>query len=89
VLARSALGPAQLEARNPNNAGGDITGGAFSGVRAFLRPLVTLNPYATPNPAVFLCSSATPPGPGVHGMCGYHAARTVLRRVFGRTPAVR
>jgi phytoene dehydrogenase-like protein len=88
VLARVASGPAQLEARNPNNVGGDITGGAFSGYRAFFRPLLTANPYATPDPGIFLCSSATPPGPGVHGMCGYHAARSALRRVFGRTGAL-
>jgi phytoene dehydrogenase-like protein len=88
VIGRAAAGAAQLEARNPNNAGGDIAGGAFSGHRAFFRPVNTPVPYATPNPAIFLCSSSTPPGPGVHGMCGYHAARVVLHRVFGRTAAL-
>jgi len=88
VLARVALGPAQLEARNANDVGGDIAGGAFSGYRAFFRPVLSLNPYATPNRAIFLCSAATPPGPGVHGMCGYHAARTALHRVFRGAPAL-
>jgi phytoene dehydrogenase-like protein len=84
VLARSASGTADIEARNANNVGGDIAGGAFGGHRALFRPLIKAVPYATPDPEIFLCSSATPPGPGVHGMCGYHAARTVLHRVFGR-----
>jgi phytoene dehydrogenase-like protein len=83
VLARATAGPADIEARNPNNVGGDIAGGSFTGRQAFFRPVFARVPYATPDPAVYLCSSATPPGPGVHGMCGYHAARTVLDRVFG------
>jgi len=84
VLARAASGPAELEARNANNIGGDIAGGAFSGLQTFFRPVLAAVPYATPDRTVYLCSSATPPGPGVHGMCGYHAARVALRRVFGR-----
>jgi len=84
VLARAASGPAELESRNRNNVGGDIAGGEFSGHRAFFRPLLAAVPYATPDPAIYLCSSSTPPGPGVHGMCGYHAARVALRRVFGK-----
>ena len=87
VIARAVSGPAEIEARNANDVGGDIACGTFSGYRAFLRPLITAVPYATPNPSIYLCSSATPPGPGVHGMCGYHAARTVLRRVFGKSTA--
>ncbi len=64
--------------------GGDMAGGA-NDLRQFLfRPVMRWNPYATPNPKLFLCSSSTPPGGGVHGMCGFHAARTVLKRVFGR-----
>jgi len=82
VIARNVAGPAEIERRNANDVGGDIAGGAFGGYRAFFRPLIRAVPYATPHPAVFLCSSATPPGPGVHGMCGYHAARVVARRVF-------
>jgi phytoene dehydrogenase-like protein len=84
VLARSTAGPPQLEARNPNLAGGDIAGGAFGGRQGLFRPVVAAVPYATPDPSVFLCSSSTPPGPGVHGLCGFHAARVALRRVFGR-----
>ncbi|HKR97987.1 MAG TPA: FAD-dependent oxidoreductase, partial [Candidatus Dormibacteraeota bacterium] len=82
VLARRAAGPAEIERRNRNDVGGDIGGGAFGWHRAFFRPLLQRVPYATPDPSLFLCSSATPPGPGVHGMCGYHAAQVVLRRVF-------
>jgi phytoene dehydrogenase-like protein len=87
VLARAAAGPRDIEARNPNNVGGDIAGGRFAGLQTFFRPVLSRNPYATPDPSIYLCSSATPPGPGVHGMCGYHAANTTLRRVFGRSPA--
>jgi phytoene dehydrogenase-like protein len=79
VLARSARGPAQVEAENPNYVGGDINGGAADLRQVLARPAVRLNPYATPNPRIFLCSSSTPPGGGVHGMCGYHAARAALR----------
>jgi phytoene dehydrogenase-like protein len=84
VLARATAGPSQLEARNPNLAGGDIAAGAFAGRQALFRPVVSPAPYSTPDPAIFLCSSSTPPGPGVHGLCGYHAARAALRRVFGK-----
>ena len=83
VLARTATGPTQLAARNPNLVGGDIAGGPSDGLHLIFRPTFSPVPYATPDPAVFLCSSATPPGPGVHGMCGYHAAMLALRRVFG------
>lgn len=87
VLARAAAGPADVEARNANYVGGDISSGGMRGLQAVCRPRMALVPYATPNPAVFLCSSATPPGPGVHGMCGYRAAQVVLRRAFGRRGA--
>ncbi len=80
VLARTARGPAQLEAENPNYVGGDINCGAASLRQVLARPVARLSPYRTPNPKVFLCSAATPPGGGVHGMCGYHAARAVLRQ---------
>ena len=79
VLARATRGPAQLEAENPNYVGGDIAGGLASLRQVLARPVVRRNPYATPNPRVFICSSSTPPGGGVHGMCGYHAARAALR----------
>ena len=80
VLARHAMGPAALEAHNPNLVGGDFTGGAATIAQLVARP--TWRTYRTPVPWLFLCSAATPPGGGVHGMCGYHAAQTVLRRVF-------
>ena len=84
ILARRTTSPAQLAAYNPTMIGGDMAGGQ-NDLRQFLfRPIPRLNPYATPNRRLFLCSSSTPPGGGVHGMCGFHAARTVLRRVFGR-----
>ncbi|GAA1695549.1 NAD(P)/FAD-dependent oxidoreductase [Fodinicola feengrottensis] len=83
VLARSVRGPAALEAANRNYLGGDIACGAFRGTQLLFRPIPVPVPYATPDPRIFLCSAATPPGPGVHGMCGWHAARTALRRVFG------
>jgi phytoene dehydrogenase-like protein len=69
---------AQMELRNSNLIGGDITGGAQMLSQLFARPVASLNPYRTPIPNVYLCSSSTPPGGGVHGMCGYHAARAVL-----------
>jgi phytoene dehydrogenase-like protein len=87
VLARAVTTPTDIEAGNPNNVGGDIAGGRCDGLRLLLRPVPVPVPYATPDPAIYLCSSATPPGPGVHGMCGYHAARAALRRVFGASAA--
>jgi phytoene dehydrogenase-like protein len=80
VLARSILDPAALEAQNPNYVGGDIAGGSADLRQLFARPVARPNPYRTPIDGVYLCSSSTPPGGGVHGMCGYHAARAALRR---------
>jgi phytoene dehydrogenase-like protein len=82
VLARSAWGPPQLEAHNRSMVDGDIAGGTFRGRQVLFRPVIARVPYATPDPSIFLCSAATPPGPGVHGMGGYHAARLALHRVF-------
>ena len=79
VLARHTMNTAQLQAYNPNLVGGDINGGAATLGQLFTRPVARLVPYATPDPRVFLCSSSTPPSGGVHGMCGYHAARAALR----------
>ncbi|MFC9286623.1 phytoene desaturase family protein [Streptomyces sp. NPDC057052] len=81
VLARAIAGPAELAARNANYVGGDIGTGAASGLQLLLRPGLSLSPYSTPHPAVFICSSATPPGPGVHGMSGHNAAKAVWRRL--------
>jgi phytoene dehydrogenase-like protein len=80
VLARSALGPGEMQARNPNYVGGDINGGAANLRQLLVRPAARLSPYATPLDGVYLCSSSTPPGGGVHGMCGWHAAQAALRR---------
>ena len=78
VVARHTMGPAAIEAYNANNIGGDVAAGAGD-VRQFLaRPMLARHPWRTALPGVYLCSAATPPGPGVHGMCGWHAARTVL-----------
>lgn len=81
VLARATAGPPELAARNPNYVGGDIACGAARGLQLLLRPRLSLRPYDTPHPAVFLCSAATPPGPGVHGMSGHNAAKAVWRRL--------
>ncbi len=83
ILARHTMGPAQAEAYNPNYVGGDINAGTQDILQLFTRPLPRLDPYSTPNPRIFLCSSSTPPGGGVHGMCGYHAARSALRNHRG------
>ncbi|GAA4785561.1 NAD(P)/FAD-dependent oxidoreductase [Streptomyces ziwulingensis] len=81
VLARALAGPPELAARNANYVGGDIATGAASGLQLLLRPKLSLHPYSTPHPAVFLCSAATPPGAGVHGMSGHNAAKAVWRRL--------
>ena len=78
ILARHALGPAELEAHNRNLVGGDLNGGAMDLGQLFFRPVRKLVPYRTPLRGVYLCSSSTPPGGGVHGMCGYSAARVAL-----------
>ncbi len=81
ILARATAGPPELAARNANYVGGDIACGAVSGLQLLLRPKLSLSPYTTPHPAVFICSSASPPGPGVHGMSGHNAAKAVWRRI--------
>ena len=83
VLARHAMGAgARWRPHNPNYVGGDINGGAADLRQLLARPALRPAPYATPNPRIFLCSSSTPPGGGVHGMCGCHAARAALRGVL-------
>jgi phytoene dehydrogenase-like protein len=79
VRARSGWSARRLEAEELNCVGGDISGGRMDLRQLVARPTLSLNPYATPDPALFLCSSATPPGGGVHGMCGVRAARAALR----------
>jgi phytoene dehydrogenase-like protein len=80
IAARSAMDSAEVERRNPNYVGGDITGGAQDLRQLFTRPVARPVPYSIPVPGLFICSSSTPPGGGVHGMCGYWAARAALRR---------
>lgn len=85
VLASRAIPAARMTEHNANYVGGDISVGGNSTVRAIAGPTPRLNPWSTPIPRVYLCSAATPPGAGVHGMAGYYAARTLLRREFGIT----
>jgi phytoene dehydrogenase-like protein len=73
-----------FERHNPNYVGGAITGGVSDLFQTFTRPVARSDPYSTPNRKLFICSASTPPGGGVHGMCGYHAAQSVLRRL-GKT----
>ncbi|RAJ97979.1 phytoene dehydrogenase-like protein [Larkinella arboricola] len=84
ILARHTMNPAQMEAYNPNYIGGDINGGIIDIGQLFTRPALRWSPYRTSARGLYLCSSSTPPGGGVHGMCGYHAARRALKDVFGR-----
>lgn len=79
VIARAVMDTAELERRNPNLVGGDINGGSAILGQIFFRPVARWNPYAIPIPGFYLCSASTPPGGGIHGMCGYHAARSALR----------
>jgi phytoene dehydrogenase-like protein len=88
VLATHTTTTAQLEAGNANYIGGDIIGGANDGLQVLFRPRLAIDPYFTGVPGVYLCSQSTPPGAGVHGLCGYHAARAALRRLRKRTGPV-
>jgi phytoene dehydrogenase-like protein len=82
VLKRHVSTPADIERSNPNDAGGDISNGAHTLPQLFMRPTWAIDPYRTSAPDLYLCSAATPPGGGVHGMCGFHAARSALRRAL-------
>ena len=83
ILASHVMRPLDFQAYNPNYVSGDIIGGVQDWRQMFTRPVARLNPYTTPARDLFLCSASTPPGAGVHGMAGWHAARTALARVFG------
>jgi phytoene dehydrogenase-like protein len=83
ILDRHTMNTTQMEAYNPNYIGGDINGGIIDITQLYTRPVISLSPYKTSAPGLFICSSSTPPGGGVHGMCGYHAARVALREGFG------
>jgi phytoene dehydrogenase-like protein len=85
ILARHVLRTADFERMNPNDVGGAITGGVADVTQLFTRPVARLDPYGTPNPRIFLCSASTPPGGGVHGMCGFYAAQSA-RRALERFP---
>lgn len=86
VRTRHTTSPKDFETQNPNYVGGAVTGGAAILSQLFTRPAGLFDPYSTPNPRVFLCSASTPPGGGVHGMCGYYAARSAARRLGLRMP---
>jgi phytoene dehydrogenase-like protein len=81
ILARHTMGPGDYARYNRNYVEGDISGGAHDGLQLFARPVLRPVPYATPAPNVFICSASTPPGGGVHGMGGYHAAGAALRHL--------
>ena len=83
IAARSTMDAAAMEAHNPNYVGGDINGGVQDLRQLFTRPVARPVPYSTPVDGLYICSSSTPPGGGVHGMCGYYAARAALRRQSG------
>ena len=82
ILARHVMDTAWVESHNATYVGGDISAGSHGGLQLFARPVLAPDPYATPDRSLYLCSAATPPGGGVHGMCGYHAARSALRRAL-------
>ncbi|MFD1258899.1 phytoene desaturase family protein [Mucilaginibacter terrae] len=83
ILARHTFNTQQMQEHNPNYIGGDINGGRLDISQLFTRPALRWSPYRTSAKGLYLCSSSTPPGGGVHGMCGYHAARKALKDVFG------
>jgi phytoene dehydrogenase-like protein len=82
ILAKNTMNSSQIEAYNPNYIGGDINGGILDIGQLFTRPALRVSPYRTSAKGIYICSSSTPPGGGVHGMCGYHAAKTALNDVF-------
>ncbi|KPH97808.1 hypothetical protein OK074_6383 [Actinobacteria bacterium OK074] len=86
ILAHRTVTAAGYEEYNPNYVGGDIGGGAMTLAQTLARPVLRPDPYRTPLPGTYLCSASTPPGPGVHGMCGHLAARSALRREFDLDP---
>lgn len=87
IVARHSMNARDFQRYNPNYVGGAVTGGAADVFQLFTRPVARLDPYTTPDPRLFICSASTPPGGGVHGMCGYHAAQSALRRIERLEPA--
>ena len=88
IAGRHIMNTAEMEVYNPNYVGGDITGGIMDLGQLFTRPALRLSPYKTSAKGIYICSSSTPPGGGVHGMCGYHAAKKALRDVFHKKATV-
>jgi phytoene dehydrogenase-like protein len=84
ILARHTKNTVQLERSNANLVGGDIAGGANNLWRLVGRPVLSFDPYRTPAQGIYICSASTPPGAAVHGMCGYHAALSVMKHTFGK-----
>lgn len=83
ILARHTMNTVQMEEHNHNYIGGDVNGGAADIKQLFTRPVLRWSPYRTSAKGLYICSASTPPGGGVHGMCGYHAARKALKDIFG------
>lgn len=89
ILAKHTMNSAEMEAYNPNYIGGDINGGIQDVRQLFTRPVLRRSPYTTSAKGIYICSSSTPPGGGVHGMCGYHAAKKALKDIFNlQAPAI-
>lgn len=88
IMARHVMNTAQLEVYNSNYVGGDIVGGIMDIRQLFTRPALRLSPYKTSAKGIYICSSSTPPGGGVHGMCGYHAAKKALKDIFNKKAGV-
>ena len=82
ILAKHTMNTKEMEVYNPNYIGGDINGGVIDMGQLFTRPALRSSPYRTSAKGIYICSSSTPPGGGVHGMCGYHAAKQVLNDIF-------
>jgi phytoene dehydrogenase-like protein len=85
ILARHTFNTSEMETYNPNYIGGDINGGIIDLSQLYTRPALRWSPYRTSTKGLYICSSSTPPGGGVHGMCGHHAAKQALKDVFGET----
>lgn len=85
ILAKHSMNTTAMQLYNPNYIGGDINGGIIDLAQLFTRPALRYSPYRTSAKGLYICSSSTPPGGGVHGMCGYHAAKRVLKDIFNKT----